>query len=136
MKEVNFYKNRNNLICTGDSIYRELTEHYNDTSVLIQRRVTETLDDIFPNGTEFDLIKLDTQGSEIDIIKGGQILCKKSKLILMEVSIEKYNQDSPLYDEVIAFMHSINFEKIDELEDHFLNGKLIQKDILFINKSL
>ena len=35
--------------------------------------------DLFEKESEFDLIKIDTQGSELDIITGGINLCKKAK---------------------------------------------------------
>lgn len=136
VKNVKFYKNKNNPICTGHSIYRELTHHYNDDNVVIENRKTNTLDNIFPESEMFDLIKIDTQGSEIDIINGGLNICKKSKYILMEVSLQEYNQNTLLYDDTIIFMDKIGFKKIDELEDHYHNGNLVQKDILFKNINL
>jgi FkbM family methyltransferase len=69
-KEVEFFTNKNNPICTGSSYYKEVTNHYIDA---VSKKVqTETLDDLLKDYTEpFDLIKIDTQGSEADIMRGG-----------------------------------------------------------------
>jgi hypothetical protein len=55
---------------------------------------------------------MDVQGAELDIIRGGIKLCKKAKGILLEVALKEYNQNSPLYDEVVDYMKSINLDEI------------------------
>jgi FkbM family methyltransferase len=95
-----FYKQKNNLQCTGSSLYRELTHHFDDNSVIKEERILSTLDMLLPT-TAFDLVKIDTQGSEVDIIKGGINLISKSKGVILEISQVPYNQGAPLKEEVI-----------------------------------
>lgn len=133
-KEYNFYSRKNTGIGTGNSIYRELTQFYSDENLNIIKQKGIYLDDLFEPDSVFDLIKIDTQGSELDIITGGLNLCKKSKAILLEVSILKYNEGAPLYDEVIKFMNDIGFEKTLILDESYNNGTH-QQDILFLNKN-
>jgi len=134
--EYNFYSRKGDPTSTGNSIYRELTSFFSDDQLEIIKRNGIKLDDLFENESEFDLIKIDTQGSELDIIEGGLNLCKKAKGILLEVSLTQYNENSPLYDDVITYMDSIGFIAKEEIGYgyHPLNGQLIQKDILFINE--
>lgn len=132
--EYKFYCN-DNPISTGNSIYKELTNHYKDDIIKVKNKNGIKLDNLFNKDTYFDLIKIDTQGSELDIIDGGLNMCKKSKGILLEVSITQYNQGSPLYDEVISFMKDLNFEKAEVLDETNIPGVVIQQDILFINKN-
>jgi FkbM family methyltransferase len=129
-----FYSLKNNTICTGNSIYKELTEHYTDSNLEIVDKKGITLDSLFKADSEFDLIKIDTQGSELDIISGGIELCNKAKGILLEVSLTQYNENSPLYDEVLQFMNSIGFKKAEVL-DETIHPSVHQQDILFIKKS-
>jgi len=91
---------------------------------------------LFEEDSEFDLIKIDTQGSELDIIEGGKNLCLKAKGILLEVSLTQYNENSPLYAEVMRYMSEFGFTSVEEIGygHHPLTGELIQKDILFIKK--
>jgi hypothetical protein len=89
---------------------------------------------VFSDDSEFDLIKIDTQGSELDIISGGRNLCSKAKGILLEVSLTQYNENSPLISEVHEFMHNFGYEpkEILGVGHHPKTGKLIQNDILYI----
>ena len=130
----NWYKTTENSICTGNSIYREISDHFSNEKLIIEERIGVKLSDLFkPN--QFDLIKLDTQGSELDIIQGGLDICKAAKGIIIETSINKYNDGAPLYVQVVVFMNSIGFEQKEEI-DIFHYGDIFQKDILFIKKGL
>jgi len=131
--EYNFYSLKNNPINTGNSIYKELTHHYSEDQLNIIRKKGIKLDDLFEPESEFDLIKIDTQRSELDIILGGIQLCGKAKGILLEVSLTQYNESSPLYNEVIKFMDDFGF-KVGEILDEVSNHIVHQQDILFIKK--
>ena len=133
--EYNFYSRKETRIGTGNSIYRELTQFYSDDQLEIIKQKGIKLDDLFTDDTEFDLIKIDTQGSELDIITGGINLCKKAKGILLEVSLTQYNEGAPLYDEVIKFMENIKFKSVDILDESRNHGAH-QQDILFIKNKL
>ena len=130
--EYNFYKRKGDPTCTGNSFYRELTQFYSDDQIDVIRETGVMLDDLFEAGSEFDLIKIDTQGSELDIITGGINLCKKAKGILLEVSLTQYNEGAPLYQEVITYMKKIGFTPVEVL-DEARNHGAHQQDILFIN---
>lgn len=129
--EYNFYSRKDTDIGTGNSIYRELTHFYSDEQVKIIKKQGIKLDDLFDSKSEFDLIKIDTQGSELDIIEGGIELCNKAKGILLEVSLTQYNENSPLYNDVITYMKKIGFES-KEILDESRNHGSYQQDILFI----
>lgn len=125
-----FYINRKNILSTGSSYYKELSEHFkfdNSKSFAIK---TDTADEIFPYQI-FDLIKLDTQGSELDILKGGSNLIKRSKAVLVEVSHKPYNADAPLSCDVLKYMSSIDFLLRETLDTERRTG---QSDYLFLNE--
>ncbi len=132
--EYDFYSRKDTGIGTGNSIYRELTDFYSDSQLDIIKQTGIRLDDLFDSESVFDLIKIDTQGSELDIIQGGMELCKKSKGILLEVSLTQYNDGAPLYNDVIEFMKSINFIPVIVLDEARNHGSH-QQDILFINEN-
>lgn len=133
--EYNFYSRKDTPTGTGNSIYKELTHFYSDDKLEIINQKGIKLDDLFEENSEFDLIKIDTQGSELDIISGGFNLCKKAKGILLEVSLTQYNEGAPLYDEVIQYMKDFGFEKKDILDEAYNHGSH-QQDILFINTKI
>jgi FkbM family methyltransferase len=131
--DYEFYSLKNNPVNTGNSIYKELTEHYSDSNLDIINKKGVKLDNLFELESEFDLIKIDTQGSELDIMSGGIQLCSKAKGILLEVSLTQYNENSPLYDDVINFMDNIGFKKAEILDEN-IHPIVHQQDILFIKK--
>jgi FkbM family methyltransferase len=134
-KEVDFYIRKNEPRCTGNSIYRENTSFYDDDQILIEKKQTKTLSNLL-NNQKFDLIKIDVQGSEIDIINGGLDIIKEAKGILMEVSLMEYNQNSPTKDFVYEYMDNLGFKPVELIGNinHPLTYELIQQDILFLNK--
>tara|TARA_R110000744_G_scaffold134462_2_gene243493 strand:+ start:347 stop:955 length:609 start_codon:yes stop_codon:yes gene_type:complete len=136
VKEVKFYTRTNEGRCTGNSIYREKTPFFSDDEITIKTETTTTLD-ILIKGKQFDLIKLDVQGSELDVINGGLDLIKNSKGVLMEVSLIEYNENAPTKDFVYKFMEKLDFYPAEIIGDinHPITHQLIQQDILFIKNS-
>jgi len=111
VKTVDFYIREQESTCTGNSIYKENTDFYKEGSYITKKLSTVTLDSIFTDKS-FDLVKIDVQGSELDIIKGGLNLIKKSKGVLLEVSLTDFNIGAPNKEEVISFMKSYIFIKL------------------------
>jgi FkbM family methyltransferase len=130
------YVEKLNPIGTGASLYRENTEWYEDGKFELQNVPTKTLDscDYF-NGQPIDLIKLDVQGSELDILKGGEKTIKNTDFVLIEASLVEYNQGAPLVGEIVDKMREYGFCILDILEyhrfPHLYNGLIFQMDILF-----
>jgi len=135
--EYDFYVNKHNVINTGNSIYKEKTKYYSDEELLVIKKKGVRLDDLFEGDSEFDLIKIDTQGSELDIIQGGLNLCSKAKGILLEVSVKEYNEHAPLQEEVIKFMSDFGFVKAEVLDEIIVDSvDLHQQNVLFVKKEL
>ena len=133
-KTYEFYSRQDCATGTGDSLYRELTPWYNDQNVKVIEKQGIPLDDLFTEESEFDLIKIDTQGSELDIISGGKALCQRAKGIILEVSLVPYNDGAPLKDEVLAYMQTLGFAPKETLgiERHPITGDIIQENTLFV----
>lgn len=139
IKNTVVYKTKYNAFNTGDSLYRENTKYYDDQSVVIQPITTTTLDEIFKNEKTFNFIKIDCQGSEIDIIKGGLDMCKRADVFLLEASVYSYNTGAPMFGELKDFMSSIGFGYTKTVSDihHPENSSiLIQHDVLFAKREL
>jgi FkbM family methyltransferase len=142
-KEVDFFLNPNNLSGTGSSYYKENTEHFENP--IIERIDTYTVDEVVEStNREFDFVKLDTQGSELDILRGGKNTLEKAKYVLIEcgtIEDRLYNEGSPYIDEVIDFMKENNFSTYHVVDEHaypvntsgrYSLGEIFQKDLLFI----
>ena len=139
-KTIPFYKTKLAETNTGNSVYRELTSAYSDDNLIVEDRETTTLDELYDGYTTvFDLIKLDTQGSELDIMNGGSRLLKNTAVIILEVSHVEYNEKAPLVDEVKKYMENIGFIYNMEIGQSYSNDfqtsdGIIQKDLVFVNK--
>lgn len=132
-KEVTFYTRRNSPACTGASLYRENTPFYEGDNAIENKVMATTLDRLVNNRT-FDIIKIDCQGAELDILKGGIQTLSRATAVLLEVSLVEYNSGSPKKNEVFDFMltHGFKFKEILGDITHPLNPNLtIQQDILF-----
>lgn len=134
-KDAVFYQRKCGGTSTGDSLYRENTPWYDDENVVMTDVKTITLDRLVEE--YFDLIKLDVQGSELDILRGGERTLSGANHVLMEVSVEQYNIGAPLWDEVVRFMAERGFGQLTDVGDiiHPIGRHLIQKDILFSRRS-
>ena len=113
-KEVPFYS----ISGTGDSVYREVGPIYKN--ILAKSITTRSIDSVIkelklPNP---DFLKLDTQGSELDILKGATKTLEETKLVVIEMPIIIYNLNSPTFGEILEFMDLSNFVPIGVTEVH------------------
>ena len=133
-KEYDFYVN-NTYRSTGNSIYKELTEHYTEANTRIIKKQGTRLDDIFTD-EYFDLIKMDVQGAELDVIKGGSKLIRAAHGLILEVALKEYNEASPMYDEIITYLETIGFKQKSVLDDLMYNNEVYHQDIFFLNENI
>jgi FkbM family methyltransferase len=90
----------------GNSYYPENSEFFFEFPFEI--RTTTTLDILYPT-EQFDLIKIDTQGSELDVLKGATNLLSRAKAIIVEENISEFNVGAPLKDQVKSYIESQGF---------------------------
>lgn len=134
-KDVIFYKKKEGH-CTGDSIFKENTFHYSDVSLIEEKRITTTLELLCEKHKieKIDLLKLDTQGSEILIMDGLGSRLKNVEFVEIECALVEWNIGGATIQDVIDYMKE-DFVIYEILEFHRLNNlDLIQVDILFKNK--
>lgn len=126
-----------NPVATGASLYKENTQFYAPGKFRQIEVQLITLDSLnpFPN-TEIDLIKIDTGGSELDILQGGKLTIQRTKFLLLEVSLLEYNLNAPLIDEVLDWTSSHNFNLCEIVNYHRLDkNQIFQLDVLLMRSS-
>ncbi len=114
----------------GNSMYPEASVYpFSPVSARTQR-----LDDLIPEGM-WDLVKIDAQGAEVEIVKGGLNLIGRATLVQLEVGVQPYNRGAPSVLEAMTYMDGLGFRLYDIVEYH-LNSRsmLIQADLLFARK--
>jgi FkbM family methyltransferase len=116
---------------TGASLYKEVLPGYDDPICL--RLQTSTLDGL---NRRFDLVKLDVQGAELDVLRGGRETLRNAKLVMVEISLSRYNHTAPLGAEVISYLHEQGFFLLAINEVLFHRHHPIQLDCCFAHSSL
>jgi FkbM family methyltransferase len=131
-KEVDYYKCQDGDAGSGNGIYRENTEF----SFASEKRKCVTLSTLLGSAEGFDLIKMDVQGAELDVIRGGLPIVRNSRYLLLELQTHNYNLGAPHFEEVVSFLHGEGFGVVDIVDLMYSGDKLIQVDVLFRNKKL
>ena len=114
-KIVKFYGNIYSL--GGNSYYKEIG-HTKSNEIypedLYTEQKTMTLASVVSkNNFQLpDLIKIDVQGAELDIMKGGIDIINNAKYLIVELQDTQYNRGAPLADVTIKFLEDNNWELI------------------------
>lgn len=80
------------------------------------------------------LMKMDVQGFELEVLRGGMHTLARTGLLILETSLLPYNEGAPLLADVVAFMHAAGFVVYDfcgqfrRESDH----TLYQTDVVFV----
>lgn len=77
-----------------------------------------------------ELVKIDTQGKDLDIIKSAKNLLEKIVFLNCEINTFNHYEDNTKPVEIEEYLNDNNFVKI--LDNSFVNGQVV--DATFINK--
>lgn len=81
------------------------------------------------------LLKIDTQGTELEVLAGASGILAETEVIVLETSFFKFlGRDEPLFNEVIRFMEGLGFCPYDFFGglNRPLDGALGQIDVAFV----
>lgn len=81
-----------------------------------------------------DLIKIDTQGSELDILLAGGEYLQKISVIKCEVEFVELYKGQPLFDDVVRELSARGFRYVGLFDGHVYVGKNIWGDAIFVKK--
>jgi FkbM family methyltransferase len=118
---------------------REVRNSPGSRFVAEERVPVERLDAIWAELNPQDrttFLKLDTQGTELAILRGAGNALDAIELVDVELSLVPLYEGGPLLDEVMAFMHDREFalmsvEGVDEERD---TGQMLQVDAIFLKR--
>lgn len=92
---------------------------------------TSTLDEEAKDLKEILLIKLDTQGSELNILKSGIETLKKTHLILVEMNNQELYHNGCRYYEVDEFLRAQQFKLVDLIVVFRPDGVAMEYDAIY-----
>ena len=124
-----------NIYDTASSV---LIEH-NTTNAKVETRNLIPLDKLLENSAfaQPDFIKIDTQGYELEILKGGEKTLAYAGFVLLEVSFLDIYMNCPLIADTVSFMKQRGFVGYDicTLMKRPLDHALFQADFLFVKEN-
>ena len=132
--EATLFLSRDWLQTTGASLYRENSHYFSDELAVEQTVPKVRIDDLLA-GRRFDFVKIDTQGSELDVLRGGETVLRQADYILLELSVVDFNQGAPQAEAVLVQLAAMGFApaavtNLHRLED-VRDGGVLQLDMLF-----
>jgi FkbM family methyltransferase len=127
-EDVRFYQ-----MGTGSSVLAERSS--------IQRNELKlrmsTLDDLVAAEVNSPmLLKLDVQGYELEVLRGAPRILAEAEVAVIECSLIQYNDEAPLFAEVVSFMKRHGFLVYDFC-GHMRresDGALFQIDVIFVRE--
>lgn len=128
--QFDFYVSKN-----GDSSSLLAIKDFSE--IELEKKITvsvTTLDIFLYNHPEILLLKLDVQGAELNLLKGGVETLKRTKLVLTEVSIAEMYHNTCLYYDLDKMLRDNGF-KIHTLITNYNNEGTKYFDILYIKEN-
>lgn len=82
-----------------------------------------------------DLLKSDTQGFDLEVLKGAAHMLAGNRvhLIYVEIIFAKLYENFPRLDQIYGFIADHGFELVSFYDTHYLNGRAGWADALFVN---
>ena len=118
------------------SLYKEMnTKQVNgkprEVNVIVLDDLLETHD--LPDDL---LLKIDVQGSKLDVLEGAEKIIQRCEAIILEVRFFEFLKNTPQFSDIISYMKKKNFVAYDIVNglNRPLNGALGEKDILFVKE--
>jgi FkbM family methyltransferase len=121
----------------GSSLYKESDgEEVDGKSREIQIIMLDDLVGKYNLGGDV-LLKVDVQGTELDVLDGAQKVLQYCELVILEVSFFKFLKYAPEFYDVIDYMKKRGFAVYDIFGGHnrLIDGALAQKDVLFVKEN-
>ena len=121
----------------GSSLYRESDGATSDGN---QRKVRGLPLDLVCKKRSLQgpyIIKIDTQGSEVDVLLGAKKILKETELIILEASLFQFHMGGPQFFDVVLFMKKCGFVVYDIFGRSYrpIDGALSQIDLVFVKES-
>jgi FkbM family methyltransferase len=83
------------------------------------------------------LLKLDVQGFELEVLRGGLKTLAAAEVVILETSLLPYNEGAPLFPEVVGFMAEAGFAVYDFCGQfrRETDQTLFQTDVVFVRNA-
>ena len=114
---------------TGNGFYEERSNVPFKKTIVKTTMLDQVVDETF------DLVKLDVQGAELEVIKGGMMTITKAKWLQIEVPLFEYNIGAPSFYNLMGNLKAIGFYPF-EVAQLLFNVRCLYIDFIFVNRNL
>tara|TARA_Y100000816_G_C26072306_1_gene564165 strand:- start:958 stop:1626 length:669 start_codon:yes stop_codon:yes gene_type:complete len=128
-KEKDFYVCQDPFQQTGNGFFKERSNVPFKKTIVKTTKLDQVVDETY------DLIKLDVQGAELEVIKGGMITIQKAKWLQIEIPLFEYNIGAPSMYSLLGNLKAIGFYPFDIAQILF-NVRCLYIDYVFVNRNL
>jgi FkbM family methyltransferase len=115
----------------NDDLFHDSLEN-----VGIEEVEISTLDREIPSTDYIGILKLDVQGYELEVLKGGQETLARTMIIVLELNNHDHYTGAPKYYELDEQLRNNGFSLSDICPSTMDNEILIEWDAIYINKRL
>ena len=102
----------------------------NETEINVACKRFDSIKEIILKSPVF--VKIDVQGTELEVLKGFGKLINKVDIIQIELNFEKYYEKQFNYNEIFAFFSENKFKRFLQLSPMYYKNNLIACDYLFL----
>lgn len=83
------------------------------------------------------LLKIDTQGAELEVLEGSTGILDEVDVVIIEVSFHQFREGAPEFHAVVGRMSELGFRAYETLEGHLrtVDNALAQVDIAFVRET-
>lgn len=139
--DATFYRNAASPSSSLLKVTRTHTTSYPGTGDTAEVRITvDTLDRV---ASRFDFatpmfVKIDVQGFEEQVLRGGEATFRRASVLLIETSFETLYEGQSLYEQIHALLHEWGFEFKGNFDQAHApdDGRILQADSLFVKRGL
>jgi FkbM family methyltransferase len=121
---------------TGDSVYRENSSVYDN---LMPTKIEAVCLDFLVESDSLQspqLIKIDVQGSEMDVLLGATKTVSQASVVVVECQLLSRNQGGSQISSVLRLMQELEFSPIAISEIHQIGRRIEEIDFVFIKNNL
>lgn len=95
-----------------------------------------TLDKELPADIQVNIIKIDVQGYELEVLRGGMQTLKRTNIVVLEMQNHRLYRNAPEYYDLDKFLRENNFSLYNIVPSIRLSKKLYEWDSIYVNRRI
>jgi FkbM family methyltransferase len=111
--------------------FAEQLEHKSDEKIVVSM-----LDDEIPANLGVNIIKIDVQGYELEVLKGGPHTLSKTLMVVVEMQNHELYTGAPKYFELDEHLRRLGFEVYDIIPSIREDHKIFEWDGIYVNPAM